>query len=440
LLLAVVVHAQPAAKNWAFGNKGGLTFTPTPVAFTSAINTLEGSASISDQSGNLLFYTDGSKVWNKNNAVMPNGTGLAGGSSATQSALIVPWPNTDCQKYIIFTMEEQENPKITNQTLRYSVVDMSLAGGLGDVIMKNTVLQPNVAEKLTAIANANGTDYIVMAHGFTKVTSAANSEYYAFHVTAAGVNPTPVVSTGFVHKQGTGGSGPGVASAGQMKISPDGTQIAAAVNTNFVEIWQFNTSTGQVSPPSKQIMATVAPFNDSSVYGLEFSPDSKLLYVSTIRAPSELFQFVISNLNSTSLGTGATSGYDIGELQLGPDQKVYVARNGQPRIDVVNFPNVIGPGAQFGNGPTLASGSSSLLGLPTTIVGSFSCALQPGCPIGQTPVVINGVTYCCDVTPTTTKFCCTKKCPPGSVETTVNGVTFCCTIDPATGQLCCTKK
>src|SRR4051812_41956466 len=92
LLLAVVVHAQPEAKNWVFGNKGGLTFTPTPVAFTTAINTLEGSASISDQSGNLRFYTDGMTVYDKNNGIMPNGTGLLGGSSATQSALIVPWP------------------------------------------------------------------------------------------------------------------------------------------------------------------------------------------------------------------------------------------------------------------------------------------------------------------------------------------------------------
>ena len=70
------------------------------------INSGEGSSSISDSNGQLLFYTDGVTVWDKNNAVMQNGTGLMGNGSSTQSALIVP---CTCDKYFIFTTDAAEN-------------------------------------------------------------------------------------------------------------------------------------------------------------------------------------------------------------------------------------------------------------------------------------------------------------------------------------------
>jgi hypothetical protein len=41
-----------------------------------AISYQEGCATISNSSGQLLFYTDGITVYNRNHQVMPNGTGL----------------------------------------------------------------------------------------------------------------------------------------------------------------------------------------------------------------------------------------------------------------------------------------------------------------------------------------------------------------------------
>jgi hypothetical protein len=54
------------------------------------ISTDEGVATISDANGNLLFYTDGRTIRNKLHQLMPNGSGLFGNISATQSAVIVP--------------------------------------------------------------------------------------------------------------------------------------------------------------------------------------------------------------------------------------------------------------------------------------------------------------------------------------------------------------
>src|SRR5689334_13900878 len=86
--------AQTYSWNWNFGINAGINFsTGSPVAFTtSVLNTMEGCATISSTSGNLLFYTDGVTVYNSQNTVMTNGTGLMGHASATESAVIVKKP------------------------------------------------------------------------------------------------------------------------------------------------------------------------------------------------------------------------------------------------------------------------------------------------------------------------------------------------------------
>ena len=54
-----------------FGYNNGLTFSTNP--FTSILGglyTFEGCESISDENGNLLFYSDGKNVYNRNNNIM----------------------------------------------------------------------------------------------------------------------------------------------------------------------------------------------------------------------------------------------------------------------------------------------------------------------------------------------------------------------------------
>ena len=80
--------------NWHFGDGAGLDFSGgAPIAVTGmAINTPEGSASVSDALGNTAFYTDGISVWDASNTIMPNGSGLLGDPSASQSGVAVPNP------------------------------------------------------------------------------------------------------------------------------------------------------------------------------------------------------------------------------------------------------------------------------------------------------------------------------------------------------------
>lgn len=151
--------AQKEANNWFFGEKAGLDFSSgSPVAISSGqLSTVEGCATVSDKNGVLLFYTNGENVWNSKHQVMPNGTGLQGGYSSTQSAIVVPFPGND-SLYYIFTTAQEKNP----YGLRYSIVNMKKDNGLGDVVAKNVLLLNNVYEKVSAVKKVNCPEYWVV--------------------------------------------------------------------------------------------------------------------------------------------------------------------------------------------------------------------------------------------------------------------------------------
>lgn len=139
LSTSLSVIAQKEAFYWYFGQKAGIRFQDDgsdPVAVLDGnISTNEGCATISDMEGNLLFYTDGVTVYNRNHEIMTGGDNLYGHASATQSGVIVPLPGS-ATRYYIFTVSAL-SAKDT-KGFRYSIVDLS--NGLGSVIDKNILL------------------------------------------------------------------------------------------------------------------------------------------------------------------------------------------------------------------------------------------------------------------------------------------------------------
>jgi large repetitive protein len=149
LLFSLPLMAQKEAANWYFGWNAGLDFNSgSPVALTDGqLSQMEGCATISDSGGNLLFYTNGIEIYNAQHEIMQDGTGLLGSQSSSQSAIIVPSPGSLTRYYVVAVDAEGGANGLT-----YSVVDMSLDGGLGGVIIpeKNIQLEPLVGEKVTA--------------------------------------------------------------------------------------------------------------------------------------------------------------------------------------------------------------------------------------------------------------------------------------------------
>lgn len=333
------------ALNWYFGDKAAISFKtkdgdPIPIS-GSMLSTLEGCSSISDTNGNLLFYTDGVEVWNKNHQIMNLKQRLFGHFSSAQSALIIQKPHSK-NIYYIFTVdagEYVENIDTTiyeNRGLNYSIVDMSLNDSLGKITDFNILLTKPVTEKLSSIFHKNKKDIWILAHEWD------TKKYISFLLTENGISQG-IKSDGAILY-----SGDIERYIGNLKISPNGKYIATTIQgLNYIEIAEFDNQTGKVSNPI--IMNTGKRFNN---YGIEFSPNSKLIYISDYEKKT-LHQYNISVYDTSDIKKSETLIYkdtvshSIGALQLAPNGKIYLALNQRKHLACIEKPDSIGKSCNF---------------------------------------------------------------------------------------------
>ncbi|OWP63871.1 hypothetical protein CDA63_06570 [Hymenobacter amundsenii] len=349
LLLSGAAFAQREQSVWLFGQQAGLQFpadggAPTPL-LTSKMTTYEGAAVASNQQGQLLFYTNGEAVFNRQHQVMPNGRKLMGSNSSTQSALIVPDPGSG-NVFYIFTVGAQGGPN----GLRYSTLDMTRDQGLGDVVRLNALLVSPVAEKLAAVRHQNGRDVWVVAHRWN------SNAFVSFLVTADGVQSKPVMSNvGSMH------AGPGRNAIGALKFSPDGSKLALALwrEANKYEVFDFDRTTGKVGNPR-----SFGPYPEA--YGVEFSPDGSKLYGSSNGeggGEAQIYQIDLKTGKSAVVGKSANR--KVGSLQRGPDGNIYVAREDNQYLGLIQNPN--SAEAKYIDDGIKLGGRRSKLGLPNFI-------------------------------------------------------------------------
>jgi len=338
------------AWHWQFGNNCALDFSSgSPVVGTSAINTIEGSASVSDPiTGQLLFYTDGVSVWNRSNIQMPNGYGLLGHYSSAQSALIVPWPGNNGFYYIISS--DQAGYYGPNKGVHYSVVNMNLNGGFGDITTKNILLTPPPAtENAIAVKHCNNTDYWIITH-----TDSSNA-FNVYLLNSSGINPIPIVSKiGLIQKMDV---------STYIKTSPNGNKLATGLwGSGTIELFDFNRMTGKLSNP----ILILSSNGDNGLYAVSFSPDNLKLYA-TFPNVYKVYQFDLSNYTSSAISASKTllTNGNYGDIQIAPNGKIYISDIGSSALSVINNPNTVGLNCNFqANGITFPIGSVCLFGLP----------------------------------------------------------------------------
>lgn len=352
LLINYQAFGQAEANLWYFGQYAAVDFSsgaPKTIQ-KSEINTEEGCASISDKDGNLLFYTDGIKVWNRLHQTMPNGIDLKGHPSSTQSGVIIPKPDSN-GIYYLFTVASAGG----EAGLRYSMVDMSLANGLGDVAVKNLLLTTPVAEKITAVKHRDGLSIWVIAHEWN------SNRFFSFKIDESGIISKPVESAiGSVHE------GSSTNTQGYMKASPDGTQIALALEAEHItELFDFDNETGKLSN-TLSLALPKGSFN----YGIEFSPSGSLLYVSAA-GTGKVYQYnlqagSIEKIQASVEKVGETVGGKwIGALQLAIDGKIYFPLYKQSFLGVITHPDSLGEACAYNNKGIDISPGLAQLGLPT---------------------------------------------------------------------------
>ena len=359
-------HAQGEANIWCFGQNAGLDFNSgNPVALTDGqLVSNEGTSVLSTSSGQLLFYTNGVTVYNKNHQIMQNGSGLLGDSSATQSSIIVQKPNSS-NLYYLFTVDDVAGAN----GFSYSIVDMNLDNGNGAVTSdKNITIYTPTSEKLTAVKHANNIDYWIITHGWNSNT------YKCYLLTSTGLSSTPVQNNiGVV--LATSPSFSNSDAVGAIKISPDGSKLAAC---NFrlkkLELFDFNTNTGIIS--NEQLLYFNPQDNFSDFYGVEFSIDSKVLYATK---GGQILQFDLNAIPiSSSLFIVNLNDYSTSPLmlQLGPDNKIYVALITSTKLGVINSPTTLGAGCGFQNNFIDLNGKICQSGLPNFCQSFFNPTIQ----------------------------------------------------------------
>lgn len=369
LFIPILTFAQLEAAWWFFGEQASVDFTSgAPVAAPPGnLITIEGCSSISDPCGVLQMYSDGTTVWDRNGNPMPNGTGLSGDSSSAQSAIIIP-DLLRPDRYFLITVASAGSRA---NGLRYSIIDMNLNGGLGDVDVtrRDVVLIPNYSEKLTAALNDDGTFYWIV--------TGEDGVYTSFPAAGGIILPSRAVVSNLPVTDTAGNS-----NIGYLRLSPDASKIATTYVSSTTGGWlmDFNKATGVINNP---ISLTTTRANNR-FYGAEFSPNSQLLYINAnstnsanacgINNNREVLQYQIGgapNWNSSPFvlpATGANSGR--GALQLGIDGKIYHARVCQRWLGVIRSPNSVGLAADYVD-DGLALNDFSQEGLPPFITSFF---------------------------------------------------------------------
>jgi len=387
LVISIISNSafgQKESAIWYFGRNAGLDFrSHWPLPLTDGqTNTPEGVASVADSIGNLLFYTDGMTIWNKNHGVMASG--LSGDSTSTHAATIIP-SRTNPNKYFVFTTKPIKDPESDNYGGNYYVVDFS-SDPLGEVIYDNAGqsgepgILKNSTEKFAAIPFLDQTDtsskpaWYLMMHEF-------ETDTFAIYKFDSLIYDKRRHAVGSAHMDTIYGNG--IGASGQVKVSLQGDRIALAIEgENRFEVYNFDKQTGALSNP------LILPAGDKIIgkdkfihraYGIEFSPNGRYVFGSCSDA-GILYRW---DLNARPYDAMIQQVYfvsydlevEYGALQLAPNGKIYVARQGFDYLSVINTPNNSDYrfeefGARLVDNEKEMGGLSEL-GLPVQIPGSI---------------------------------------------------------------------
>lgn len=392
LLLGFSLQGQNETNNWYFGERAGMLFSidkRTQILTNGAMIAKDACASISDKEGNLLFYTNGTNIWNRNHTIMINGvlagSLIPGGSISLEpnlllDVIVIP-VQANANLFYVFTITSVNG-------LRYSIVDMNGDNGLGEVVSKNVILlNSSGIGKLSAVHHKDGKSIWLMT---TQKRDSNYTWFYAYKIETNGGIRTPVITKNLFYKG---------LPLGQMKFSPNGKKIACANYrtqslNDHLAVFDFDSENGNVSNKRNLLTSSVF-FEVVSAFGVEFSNDSKYLYASLIRQgmfntsgedlqPEDvrknlLYQYDISNPNPHQNWVAIHEEWNelsAGDLQLGKDGRIYRAltftsNTGTSFLGVVNNPNAFGLASNYGNNTINLKENKSRLGLPNFIQSYF---------------------------------------------------------------------
>ncbi len=371
LLLVCVQPASGQNQNgvWIFNNTMGVDFmTAPPTILTDYTGFWGNTAVICDENGDLLLYSDDTRILNGQDQVLVNGDGLFNSTvtNTLQSSTILPWPGHPGEYYMI--QPYPWNPNDPDARTFYHRIDMNAGGGIGEVMEKNIVLADSAGAYVTAVLDSTGTGIWVILHHLNA------PQFMAYHLDASGLSTTPVISE----------AGPYIEpswyqSIGILRPSPNGERLYLSkcyldcVSNTSLHQMDLNKATGEIT--------TFNTFDAEipSVHGLEISPSGQFLYATT-RACSagvatRLWQYDVSSGDPAIINDSKTLLYEgpitpggcmgmQGNLALGVDGRIYCGVSNAQYLGVINEPDLPAPACEYVHEGLYLDGDSSWLWLP----------------------------------------------------------------------------
>lgn len=290
------------------------TFTPSKSNALSDVNTNGAVAMVYDKNNNLVFYTDGTKLFSgKDDSEIQASGGTSftvGNPNSSQGLMIVPKSNCNSCNFTEYYVLSQ-NP--VTKLLTYSVVDMRYNDRRGAVVEQNIPIAFTASEKMAGIRSSDDLAFIM----------------YSFDYKKGAFNILTVDSTGFnVTEQVIGSTAVDVStSIGYISISPNGRKLAHGVviaGRNYVEVFDRDLNTNALSNPMLIDLNVAAP---PVVYGVAFGSNSDILYATikgnpALNEDSYLIQLALFLGDAASISAQkeiiSQRREEFGALMLGP--------------------------------------------------------------------------------------------------------------------------
>ncbi len=368
-LLPTLLFAQKQDYYWPFGSDqdsqpgvqaSEIRFNKLPIEARTREGGLEfdnNKASICDENGALLFYTNGCAVANQHHEIMPHGDSLnfddffvefwgddcGNGYPGKYNIYIIDAPENDSLFYIIHKVWEETSELPTNfsNRIQYSIVNIHADNGNGDVIVKNEVVVMDSVESgyLALIKKQNGIDWWILQPGL------APDLFHRLEVTADGVQDlAPQYIQRHYDPIQTG-------SSGGAKFSPDGTKYCYYSTYDGLYLYDFDRSTGLLS--NLRLMDTdVLPLVNIS--DIEFSPNSRFIYFNVVDTLYQLDSWepdLADGVRLIAPWNGVAdplNQHSFSNIQAGPDCRIYVRTGASTNsFHVVHDPDELGTACNF---------------------------------------------------------------------------------------------
>lgn len=305
--------SQGKNDNWYFGNHAAVNFSgTTPVVLSN--NTLNSgfeTGSVSDKSGNLLFYTDGKTVMTRDHIQMQNGFDLSQEGALAQM-VIVRSPENENQYYIIVS---RVGINVSLDRASYSIVDMSLGSNgnngfpLGEVIIKDVPILDEYGEAFVSYGVTVVPD--VLGNYWVLIPNADGNKLYSYKINSSGFNNVPEVSnipstiTPLDYSKTTLSASPRLNYTNFSHYLCI-TQFADSTQNNDSRVLSFNSDTGLLTLDYDLTITSLLPltseFNKTGeILYLGRTTDAKVYAINLLASYSSVVSKLVYDSNDSSL-------------------------------------------------------------------------------------------------------------------------------------------